>query len=99
MSMIWEPVYDNFFLKTKKKSCFDEATDFHDKELPTIGSNYICLAVISLESALKKIKTFSHKCFQKNTNTLKRKKKWIDKLLKTGIFKTKSDKIYIKTKY
>ena len=75
MSMIWEPVYDNFFLKTKKKSCFDEATDLHDKELPTIGSNYICLAVISLESALKKIKTFSHKCFQKNTNTLKRKKK------------------------
>ena len=29
-----EPVYNKFFLKIKLKSYSEEATDFHDKEIP-----------------------------------------------------------------
>ena len=43
-----EPVYNKEFLKTKIKSHGDEATEFYDKKIHT------CLAVISLDSALKK---------------------------------------------
>ena len=49
-----KPVYDNFFLKTKMKSHGDEVTDFGDKKIPKVDSNNTCLAVISLDSALKK---------------------------------------------
>ena len=41
-------------MKTKIKSNGDEVTDFYDKKLPKTDSNHICLAVISLDSALKK---------------------------------------------
>ena len=49
-----EPFYNKNFLKTKLKSYGDNATDFYDKKIPNVNSNYICLAVISLDSALKK---------------------------------------------
>ena len=49
-----EPVYNKDFLKIKIKSHGDEVTDFYDKEIPKVDSNHICLAVISLDSALKK---------------------------------------------
>ena len=52
-----EPVCNKNFLKTKIKSYGDEVTDFYDKEIPKVDSNYTCLSVISLDSALKKIKT------------------------------------------
>ena len=39
-------------MKTKIKSYSDEATDFH--EMPKVGSDYTCLAVINVGSALKK---------------------------------------------
>ena len=42
------------FLKTKIKSHGDEVTDFYDKEIPEADSNHTYLAVISLDSALKK---------------------------------------------
>ena len=48
-----EPVYNKEFLKTKIKSYGDEVTDFYDKEIRKVGSNHSCLAVISLDSALK----------------------------------------------
>ena len=48
-----EPVYDKNILKSKIKSYGDEATDFHDKELPKVGSNYTSLAVINVDSAVK----------------------------------------------
>ena len=35
-----EPAYNKNFLKTKIKSYGDEATDFHDKEIPQVGSNH-----------------------------------------------------------
>ena len=49
-----EPVYNNFFLKNKVKSHGYEVTDFYDKNIFKVDSNYTCLAVISLDSALKK---------------------------------------------
>ena len=49
-----EPVYNKTFLKTKIKSYCNEATDFHDKEMPKAGSNHTCLEVITIDSILKK---------------------------------------------
>ena len=49
-----EPVYNKEFLKTKIKSSGDEVTDFWDKKIPKRDSNHACLAVISMDSALKK---------------------------------------------
>ena len=42
------------FLKTKIRSYGQEATDFHDKEVPKVGSNYTCLTVILIDFVLKK---------------------------------------------
>ena len=36
------------------KSRINEVVSFYDTESPVVDSNYICLAVISLDSALKK---------------------------------------------
>ena len=33
-------IFNKTFLKTKVKSYNDEATDFHDKEMPKVGPNY-----------------------------------------------------------
>ena len=49
-----EPVYNNKFLKTKIKSYGDEVTDFCNEKIPKVDSNHTCLAVISLDSAVKK---------------------------------------------
>ena len=49
-----EPISIKECLKTKIKSCGDEATDFHDKKVPKIGSNYTSLAVILIDFVLKK---------------------------------------------
>ena len=47
-------VYNKTVLKTKRKPCGDKVTGFYDKEIPKVDSNHACLAVISLDSALKK---------------------------------------------
>ena len=52
-------------LKTKIKSNGDEVTDFYDKKLPKTDSNHICLAVISLDSALKKNDNYHWQVFLK----------------------------------
>ena len=49
-----DPVYNKEFLKTKIKSLGDEVTDLYDKKIPKVDSIHICLAIISLDSALKK---------------------------------------------
>ena len=49
-----KPVHNKKCLKTKIKSNNDETTDFHNKEIPKAGSNYIYLAVIKVDSTLKK---------------------------------------------
>ena len=41
-----EPIYNKIFLKTKLKSHGDEVIDFYDKEIPKMGSNHTCLAVL-----------------------------------------------------
>ena len=41
-------------MKTKIKLHGDEVTDFYDKKIPKLYSNHICLAVLSLDSPLKK---------------------------------------------
>ena len=58
-----EPVYNKKILKTKIKSYGDELTDFHDKEKPKEGSNNTCLAVTTIDSALKKEETIIRKIF------------------------------------
>ena len=36
--------------------------DFHDKEIPQVGANYVFLQVI-YDFVLKNMKTIIHKCF------------------------------------
>ena len=50
------------FLKTKLKFYGDEVTDFYEKEIPKLDSNHTCLAIISLNSALK-MRIIMWKCF------------------------------------
>ena len=52
-----EPIYNKKFWETKIKSA--ETTDFHDKEMPKVGSNCICVALILIDFALKK----DEKCY------------------------------------
>ena len=41
-------------MKTKIKSHGNGVTDFYDKKIPKVDSNYTCLAVINLDFILKK---------------------------------------------
>ena len=68
-----EPVFNKKFLKTKIKSHGDEVTDFYDKEIPIADSNDTCLAVISLDSALKKDENFYPEVFLKECKYIKKK--------------------------
>ena len=49
-----ESVYSKKLLKTKIKPHGDEVTDFNGIEIPKVASDHTCLAVISLDSTLKK---------------------------------------------
>ena len=49
-----EPVYNKRFLKTKIKPHGDKITGFYDRVIQKMDTNHICLAVISLDPALKK---------------------------------------------
>ena len=49
-----EAFYNKNYLKTKIKCRGDEVTDFYDIKSPRSDSNHTSLAVISLDSALKK---------------------------------------------
>ena len=48
-----EPVYNQNFLKTKTRSAGNEVTNFYGEKFSKVDSNHTCLAVISLDSALK----------------------------------------------
>ena len=52
-------------MKTKIKSHGDEVTDFYDKKIPKVDSNHTCLAVISLDPALKKDEIYCPQVFLK----------------------------------
>ena len=45
-------------LKTKIKPYCNEVTDFYDKRMPKVVCNHTCLAVIALDSVLKKDEKF-----------------------------------------
>ena len=49
-----KPVYSKQYLKTKIKPHDDKVTDLCEKKNPNVDSDYSCVAVTSLESALKK---------------------------------------------
>ena len=60
-------------MKTKIKSHGDEVTDFYDKKIPKLDSNHTCLAVISLDSALKKNDNFYPQVFLKECKFIEKK--------------------------
>ena len=68
-----EPVYDKQSLKTKIKSHNDEVTGFCDKQIPKVDSNHTCLAVISLNSALKKDDNYYLQVFLKECKCIEKK--------------------------
>ena len=49
-----ELVYNKIYLKTKVKSHGNEVVEFYDKKTPKLDSNHTYLALISLDSSLKK---------------------------------------------
>ena len=60
-------------METKTKYHDDEVTDFYDKRIPKVDSNYTCLAVISLDSALKKDDSYYLQVFLKECKYIERK--------------------------
>ena len=68
-----DPVYNKEYLKTKVNSHGDEVTDFYDKEIPKVGSNHTCLAVISLDSALTKDDSYYLQVFLKECKYIEKK--------------------------
>ena len=68
-----KPVYSKEFLKTQINFHGDKVTDFHDKKLSKMDSNHTCLAVISLDSALKKDENYYLKVFLKEFKYIEKK--------------------------
>ena len=60
-----EPICNKKILKTKIKSFGCEATNFHDEEMPKVGSKYTCLAVILIDFVLKKYENYYAQVFLK----------------------------------
>ena len=60
-----KPVCNKEFLKSKIKFHVDEVTDFYDKKIPKLDSSHTCLAVISLDYALKKTDNYYPQLFLK----------------------------------
>ena len=58
---------------TKIKYHGDKVTDFYDKKIPNVDSNHTCLAVISLDSALKKDEIYYPKVFLKECKCIEKK--------------------------
>ena len=60
-------------MKTKIKFHGDEVTDFYDKEIPKFDFNHTYLAVISLDSALKKNGNYYSQVFLKECKCISKK--------------------------
>ena len=69
-----ESTYNKEFFKTKIKCHGDESIDFTIKKIPKVGSNNTCLAVITLDSALKRDDNY---CPQ----VLLKERKYIEKIV------------------
>ena len=82
------------------KSYGDEATDFHDKQIPKVGSDHISLAVINFDSVLKKYENYYPQVFLKVSKYIENEKKVIRHI--TDDLESScddSDEEQIKTKY
>ena len=51
----------------------DEVTDFYDKEIPKVDSNHTCLAVVRLDSAVKKDENYYPQVFLKECKYIEKK--------------------------
>ena len=60
-------------MKTKIKYYVDEVSDFYRKEIPKVDSNHTCLAVISLDSALKKDENYYPQAFLEECKCIEKK--------------------------
>ena len=67
-----ETVYKEF-LKSKLKSHGDEVTDFYDKKISKVDSNHTGLAVISLDSAIRKDETYYLQVFLRECKYIEKK--------------------------
>ena len=72
-----KPICYKNFLKTKIKSCGDNATNFHDKKIPEVGFNYTYLAVILINVLLKKDANYYLQVFLKECKYIEKEKKVI----------------------
>ena len=68
-----ELVYNKEFSKNKIKSHGGKVTDFFDKENPKVKSNQTFLAVITLDSALKKEEIYYPQLFLKQCKYIQKK--------------------------
>ena len=70
-----KPVYNKKVFRSKIKSHADETTNFLGKEVPAeVGSDYNCLAVINLDSALKKDENCYPQVFLKERKYIEKEK-------------------------
>ena len=60
-------------MKTKTKSHGAEITDFYNKKIPKVHSNHTCLAIINLDSALKKDDNYYLQMFLKERKYIEKK--------------------------
>ena len=60
-------------MKTKTKFHGDEVTDFYDKKITSVDSNHTCLAVISLDSALKNVDNYYQQVLLKECKYIRKK--------------------------
>ena len=60
-------------MKTKIKSHGDEFTDFYNKKITELDSNHTCLAVISLDYALRKNNNYYPQVFLKECKYIEKK--------------------------
>ena len=58
------------------KSHINEVVSFYDTESPVVDSNYTCLAVICLDSALKKGDNYYWQVFLKEREYIQKKVIW-----------------------
>ena len=68
-----ESVYNKNYFKTKIKSNGYEVTDFYDEKIPKLDSNHNCLAIISLDFALKKDDNYYPQAFLKESKHIEKK--------------------------
>ena len=68
-----KPNHNKDFSKTKIKSHDNVVTDFYDKKIPKVDSNYTCFAVLSLDYALKKDEHYYSQVFFKEFKYIEKK--------------------------